>query len=498
MAQQETLARYQEWIKKCSAYRMALTVLNIDKMTLAPQGGASFRDERMAILSGELFSIRTDPEMFQIIKSLKDDPEADADTRRSAQLYYKELENDRVIPKDQYVAFSLLMDQGYNDWLKAKKESDYSLFEPTLKKLIEASKKIYGFRGKTTPIYDQMLDDYEPGMDTQSYDRFFDKVKERLIPLLQKVVKAQPIDTSFLYQSYPVDRQKVFMDKLLKYLHFDPSWGYQNETEHPFTDWICENDCRVTTKYLPDNVASAMLSTIHEVGHATYEHDIDAKYDGMILSDGVSCAMHESQSRLCENMLGRTKPFWTSLYPELQKEFPDQLGSVTLDRFVDALNAAVPSLVRTEADELTYPLHILIRYEIEKGLFNGSLSTDDLNGTWNKLYKQYLGVDVPNDRDGILQDVHWADASFGYFPTYALGSAYAAQFVHAMRKDIDVDSLLAEGHYDQVMGWLKEHVHQYGCFLTPREVMVKATGEPFNPDYYLDYLEDKYTRLYHL
>ena len=498
MAQKETLARYQEWIKKCSAYRMALSVLTIDKMTLAPQGGAAFRDERMAILSGELFSIRTDPEIFEIIKNLKDDPDADGDTRRSAQLYYKELENERVIPKDEYVAFSLLVDQGYNDWLKAKKESDYSLFEPTLKKLIEESKKIYGYRSSKAPIYDQMLDDYEPGTSIEFYDKFFDKVKERLIPLIQKVVKAKQVDTSFLYQTYPVDKQKAFMDKLLTYLHFDSSLGYQNETEHPFTDWICENDCRVTTKYLPDNVASAMLSTIHEVGHATYEHDIDPKYDGMILSDGVSCAMHESQSRLCENYLGRTKAFWTSLYPQLQEEFPGQLGSVSIDAFVDALNAAVPSLVRTEADELTYPLHILIRYEIEKGLFNGSLSTEGLNKTWNELYKKYLGVDVPNDREGILQDVHWSDASFGYFPTYALGSAYAAQFVHTMRKDIDVDKLLAQGHYDQVMGWLKEHVHQYGCRLTPQEVMTKATGEPFDPDYYLDYLEDKYTRLYHL
>ena len=298
MAQKETLARYQEWIKKCSAYRMALSVRTIDKMTLAPQGGAAFRDERMAILSGELFSIRTDPEIFEIIKNLKDDPDADGDTRRSAQLYYKELENERVIPKDEYVAFSLLVDQGYNDWLKAKKESDYSLFEPTLKKLIEESKKIYGYRSSKAPIYDQMLDDYEPGTSIEFYDKFFDKVKERLIPLIQKVVKAKQVDTSFLYQTYPVDKQKAFMDKLLTYLHFDSSWGYQNETEHPFTDWICENDCRVTTKYLPDNVASAMLSTIHEVGHATYEHDIDPKYDGMILSDGVSCAMHESQSRL--------------------------------------------------------------------------------------------------------------------------------------------------------------------------------------------------------
>ena len=306
------------------------------------------------------------------------------------------------------------------------------------------------------------------------------------------------MDTSFLYKSYPIAKQREYMDEILKYIRFEPDWGYQNETEHPFTTWVCENDCRTTTKYLENNIIAAILSTVHEVGHATYEHDIDPKYDGMILSNGVSSGMHESQSRLMENYLGRTKAFWEYNYPKLQECFPEQLKDVSLDAFVDAINASSPSLIRTEADELTYPLHIMIRYEIEKRLFSGELSTENLDQTWNKMYEEYLGIHSENAKEGILQDVHWSETYFGYFPTYALGSAIAAQIVHTMRQQIDVDQLLRENRYDEIVKWLKENIHRYGCRYTANEILTKATGEPFNPKYYLDYLEEKYTKLYHL
>ncbi|MDU6630963.1 MAG: carboxypeptidase M32, partial [Lachnoanaerobaculum sp.] len=253
-----------------------------------------------------------------------------------------------------------------------------------------------------------------------------------------------------------------------------------------------------TTKYIENNVASAILSTVHEVGHAYYEHNIDPKYDGMILSEGVSSGMHESQSRLCENYLGRTMAFWKYNYPKLQAYFPKQLGDVSLEDFYKAINVSKPSFVRTEADELTYPLHVLIRYEIEKGLFNGTISTEGLDKTWNAKYKEYLGVDVPNDKLGILQDVHWSDGSFGYFPTYALGTAFAAQYVHAMKKDLDVDNLLENNKFDVVMNWLKENIHTYGFRYEAPELMKMVTGEEFNVNYFLDYIEEKYTKLYNL
>lgn len=497
MTKEELLKKYEEWVLKMSAYQMALAIIGVDKQTVAPKAGNEYRDLRTSILAGEAFSIQTDPEMKEVLEALlKED--LDGDTRRAVELYYKEMMHVVSIPKDFFVEHSNLVNESYNAWLEAKTKDDYSIFAPYLAKVIEDSKKIYGYRNSTETLYNQMLDDFEPGMNEEKYDAFFAKVKERLVPLIQKVVNAKQIDTAFLYQNYPVEDQKNASKEILKYLHFDEEWGYQNETEHPFTSWTCENDCRTTTKYLPNNLPSAILSTVHEVGHATYEHDIDSKYDGMILSNGVSSGMHESQSRLFENYLGRTLSFWKANYPILQKYFPKQLEGITVEQYVDAINASTPSLIRTEADELTYPMHILIRYEIEKGLFNGTIPVEKLNETWNKMYKEYLGVDVPNDRDGILQDVHWSDGSFGYFPTYALGSAFSAQFMKTMRKDIDVDALLENNKFDEIIAWLKEHIHQYGCRYTAEEIMLKATGEPFNPDYYLDYLEEKYTKLYNL
>jgi carboxypeptidase Taq len=496
--QEEDLKRFHEWQMRLSAYQMALTIIEIDKSTVAPSGGSAYRDERTAILDGEYYSLAADESIYQLLQKMAQDESLDHDTRRAASLYAKDMSHTLCIPKDEYVAYSRLLASSYNVWLQAKKRDDYHLFAPVLKDVIAARKKLIGYRGSSLPLYDQLLDDYEPGMNMARYDAFFVQVKERLVPLIQAVVKAEPIDDSFLYRNYPADGQKAFMQDLLRYLHFDPSWGYQNETEHPFTAWTCAGDCRTTTKYLPDNVISAILSTVHETGHAWYRHQIDPKYDGSILAEGVSCGMHESQSRLCENLLGRRRSFWSANYPGLVQQFPQQLGGVSLDAFVRGINASRPTLVRTEADELTYPMHIVIRYEMEKGMFDGSIDIDHLDEAWNDMYQKYLGIHAEKASEGILQDVHWADGDFGYFPTYALGSAYASQFMAAMEKDIDVDEALADSRYDICMAWLKTHVHQYGCAVPSEEVLQKATGEEFNPSYYLDYLEKKYTELYRL
>lgn len=496
MTKKEMLKKYQEWIFKMSAYNMALAIIDIDKMTVAPSGGSAYRDERSSYLAGELFSIQTDPEMVAVLEELNKCDDLDFETKRAVSLYYKNVKNSLCIPKEEFINYSKLLNESYEKWHEAKIKKDYTIFEPYLKNVIETCKKMYEYRNDSRNLYDQMLDDFEPEMNQEKYDIFFDAIKEELVPLIHQVTKAKQIDDSFLYQNYDIEGQKKFMDELLKYLKFDSSWGYQNETEHPFTSWTCENDCRTTTKYLEDNVTSAILSTVHEVGHAYYEHDVDPKFDGMILSEGISSGMHESQSRLCENYLGRTKAFWTYNYLLLQKQFPEQLQNVSLDDFVKAINVAKPSLVRTEADELTYPLHILIRYEIEKGLFNGSISVEGLDKTWADKYEEYLGIRPANATEGILQDVHWSQGSFGYFPTYALGSAYAAQFMKKMRESMDVDRALENNHYEECVAWLKENIHQYGCLYSGEEILRKATGEDFNVKYYIDYLKEKYTKLY--
>ena len=341
MTFQDTLKTYEDWKFRLSAYDMALSIINIDKLTVAPPAGTSFRDERTAFLAGELFSIQTDPKILPVLAELKNSEDADSDLRKEAETYEKEINKILSIPKEEYVAFEQALSASYDAWLKAKTTEDYSVFAPHLKGMIEWRKKLYGYRNSSIPLYDQMLDEYEPGTNREFYDRFFRRLKERLVPLIRRVVNA-------------------------------------NETEHPFTAWTCENDCRTTTKYVEDNLAAAIFSTVHEVGHAWYEHNINPKYDGTILSYGVSSGMHESQSRFCENYLGRSRAFWEANYNSLQTRFPNELSDVTLDQFVRAVNASKPSLVRTEADELTYPLHIMIRYEIEKGLFDGSINPEDL------------------------------------------------------------------------------------------------------------------------
>lgn len=499
MTLEEMKQKFQDWKFAASAYQMAITIISIDKLTVAPPAGAAYRDAREAYLSGELFSMETDPAIAELFRNLLASDGLTDTESREIELYQKEMNHILSIPKEEYVSFRALQNKAYDVWHQAKLNSSYAEFEPVLKEMIAAKKSLYSYRSSTESVYNQMLDDFEPGMNMEKYDAFFSQVKERLVPLIQKVAASRQPDTSFLHLHYPADIQKKFTEEvLLPYLGFTHDWGYQNETEHPFTDFTCENDCRTTTKYLEDNVVSSIFSTIHETGHAWYMHDVDPAYDGSILSFGISSAMHESQSRFCENYLGRSTSFWEALYPKLQEYFPEQLGNVTLDAFMKAVNASEPSLVRTEADELTYPLHILVRYEIEKYLFAENGSVDHLDELWNAKMKEYLGVDVLNDQEGILQDVHWSSGDFGYFPTYALGSAFGAQFFAAMKKDLDVDECLRSGNYRTCMNWLKTHIHQYGCRYDAPEIMKMATGEEFHPEYYLDYLEEKYSKLYEL
>ncbi|MBQ1306043.1 MAG: carboxypeptidase M32 [Erysipelotrichales bacterium] len=498
MTHNEKLELLKQWEWKTSAYSMVLAVLSYDKMTVAPAAGAEFRDERAAYLSGEVFDLSVDPKIIALLKDLLEDPETDAETKRKCECYYHDAMKIVSVPKEEYVAYSNLNNASYNAWYKARMENDYAPFEPYLKQMIESARKLVSYRHSEKTTYDELLNDYQPGMDIEKFDKFFDDVEKRLVPLIKKVVAAKPVDTSFLTQNYDVDKQRTFMKRLVKYLHYDEDWCYLGETEHPFTVTICANDSRTTTRYIPDNVSSAPLSTIHEVGHAYYGHQVDPKYDGNILGAGMSSGIHESQSRLLENYLGRSLPFWKPIYPVLQELFPEQLGKVTAEQFVDAINASSPSLIRTEADELTYPIHVMIRYKLEKGLFNGTISTEGLDKTWNEMYEKYLGVSAKTANEGILQDVHWADGLFGYFPTYALGSAFSAQFYAKMREQIDVDRLMEEDRFNEITDWLKENVHRYGNRYDAEDVLELATGERFNSEYYFRYLEDKYTKLYHL
>ena len=497
MTKEEMLEKLKDWQDKVNAYGMALTIIGIDANNNPPTDGASYRNEKRAYLAGEAFKISNDPSIYELLTQLEKE-ELDGDTRRIVELHLEEFNKTKNIPHDLYVDYQLSLGQSEQAWLKYKQEDNYSGYEPYLKDVIEKHKQIISCQKSDLKLYDRMLDDHENGWNEEKYDAFFGAIKERIVPLIHEISKAKQIDESFLHLYYPAKQQREFLPQIMDYIGFTPNWGKLGESEHPLTTGICKNDIRFTTKYREHDVSMAILSSIHEVGHAYFGHQVADKYDGTILAHTINAGLHESQSRLCENYLGRSLSFWKVNFPKLKEAFPEQLKDVDTEMFYKAINASKPSLIRTDADELTYPLHIMVRYEIEKGLFNGSIPTDGLNKVWNEKYKEYLGIDVPNDRDGILQDMHWPYAYFGYFPTYALGSAFAAQFYHKMEEELNVEELLLDSKFTTIMDWLKVNVHQYANRYTPDEILEKATGEPFNIQYYIDYLEKKYRTLYNL
>lgn len=482
-----------EYEDRLRAYNLAFNTIYFDHETIAPKGGNDYRFKCLDILMEEFYKVKTDEKVYEALLRLEKE-ELDEINKRRVKLLLKSFDELKKIPSDLYLKFSSLRTKSQTIWEEAKKTNNYKLYEPYLIELIKMSKQVYRYKNPDVEVYDQMLDDYEEGMNMELYDQFFNLIKEELVPLIKQIKDLDEINNNCLKGKFEIDKQRKVQTVIKDFMNFDSSWGYMSEYMHPFTSGFSTNDVRVTTFYREDDFTDAIFSSIHEIGHATYEHQMNKEYEGGILQN-VSSGLHESQSRLYENMLARSYHFWDTLFPKI-KEILNL--DCTQEDFVKAINVSKPSLIRTQSDELTYPIHILIRYEMEKAIFKDNIDLKDLNKLWNKYYLDYLDIEVDSDTNGILQDVHWSDANFGYFPTYALGSAYAAQFMYYMQKNIDVDSLLSQGKLDVISTYLKEHIHKYSNTLEPKELVFKATGEYFNPKYYIDYLKDKYTKLYKL
>lgn len=496
METQQALELLKDWEFKRSAYDLLMNTAYFDDNTIAPKDGLDYRSERMAYISGIRYEIETDPTIREVINYLALQ-ELDPITRRKVYLYQKGIKEMEAIPKNEYTAYTMAAMASQNAWEKAKRENNYSIFEPHLKKMIEFKRRFARYQNPDKDCYDTLLDSYEPGMDQAAYDIFFKKIKEELLPIIEKIAKRQDlVDDHFIYQHFDAEKQAKLMTKINDYLGFERSWGYMGVSPHPFTSGFSNNDVRVTTAYDENNISSSIYSIIHEVGHAFYEHQVDKAFDGTCLKN-ISSGMHESQSRLFENYLGRHTAFIANYYPELKSLFPKQLSDIDLDSFSRAINVSKPSLIRTDADELTYPIHILIRYELEKGIFSGQIGLENLDKTWDNCYERYLGIRANKVSQGILQDIHWSDGSFGYFPTYALGSAVGAQIMHKMGQDIDIEKALKED-FSMITTYLKEHIQRYGALYDLNDILLKATGESFDPDYYIDYLKEKYSRIYKL
>lgn len=498
MNKEEAISFYRNFKDKCNAYELAQNTLMFDSVTIAPKKGSDYRIKMSTILSGEEFDYMSDPKnlnkLYEI--SLMDlGPEMNEEIRQ----FMKSTQRYIQLPRDFFIQWEQLKAKGSVVWLEAKNKNDWHLFKDILKELIQMSKQRIAYLDIVSTPYDAMLDEYEEGMNIERYDEFFEVIKQRLIPFIHQIQTAsKKIDDRPLHQFYSAKKQEQVMEIIKKYMNFDPDVCYMGTSEHPFTSGFSAHDVRITTKYLEDSLTSSIFSIIHEYGHALYMLQVNPKYEGLKIGTNMSSGMHESQSRLLENYIARNKAFWFNIYDDIKKIFPDQLKDLSLDDFIAMIHLVKPSLIRTEADELTYPIHILIRYELEKQFINEEIDYDHLDEIWADKYEQYLGVRPSHVSEGILQDIHWSDASFGYFPTYALGSAYAAQFYAAMQKDFDVNQALYENQFFKITEWLKNNIHEEGAYLNADQLLQKVCHESFDPNYYVDYLIKKYSQVYEL
>ncbi|MEW9501857.1 carboxypeptidase M32 [Jeotgalibacillus marinus] len=489
------------YVNKMTAYNEALGLIYWDLRTGAPKKAVDQRSQVIGTLSSELFDLSTSDEMASFVAGLSPHKaELDEVTVKTLEECQKEYERNKKIPADEYREYVILQSRAESVWEEAREKSDFSLFQPFLEKLVETNKRFVNYWGYKGDPYNTLLDSYEPGVTVEVLDRVFGQVREAIVPLVKQIQESpHKPDTSFIYKHFPNDAQKKFSLKILEEIGYDFEAGRLDEAVHPFATGLNPGDVRVTTRYDEEDFRGAIFGTIHEGGHALYEQNVSEKLVGTPLCSGTSMGIHESQSLFYENFVGRHPSFWARHYGLLKEHSTGQFDDVPVEQFVRAINESKPSLIRVESDELTYPLHVMVRYEIEKGLFNNEFEVEDLPRIWNDKYEEYLGVRPENDGEGVLQDVHWSSGAFGYFPSYALGYMYAAQLKHSMLKDLpNYDELLSTGDVEPIKQWLTERVHQFGKMKKPLEIIQDTTGEGLNAQYLIDYLTDKYSEIYSL
>ena len=491
------LRRLQE---KLSAYHHALGLLYYDGATTAPKGTAANRGQTLGILSEEVYRLSTGPETVALLEYLDEQRESlDHKERRQVELLLKDIRMMQKIPMEEYVTYQRLLVEADDVWHRAKEQSDFALFEPVLEKIFATQKKFAGYCDPSKAPYDYWLDQYEEGLTMERCDAFFATLREHIVPLLQRVQSRPQLDNSILRGHFPKARQEQLSLRLMDIIGLDRDHVGLSTTEHPFTTSLGSHfDERITTHYYEEDFSYSMFSVIHEGGHAKYDTGSADELAYTVLDGGVSMGIHESQSRFYENIIGRSRAFCEALLPIMREIFPDQMAGVDAEKLYRAVNLAQPSLIRTEADELTYAMHVMVRYEIEKALIGGALAVKDVPGEWNAMYRKYLGIEVPDDRRGCLQDSHWSFGAIGYFPSYALGSAYGPQLLKNMEKDVDVWGVVRGGDLRPITRWLGERIHRHGQLLTPVELVENAFHAPFDPNLYVEYLKGKFGELYAL
>ncbi|MBQ3705303.1 MAG: carboxypeptidase M32 [Clostridia bacterium] len=496
MTLQQAIEKLNRTEKAIYALNHATCIVSTDGETAAPRESWRARGESLAYLSELLYQQTQNPELEEALQTiLAHREETDEITYRRAQVLQEDYEDMHVLPMEEYVAYGQLTNDAGAVWRQAKQESDYALFAPYLEKLIAARRRYASLKAPEKPVYDVLLDCYEKGATMAQLDPFFETVRRELTPLIAEFAKKPLTPPAFMSEVFPVAAQREFSDRIMALEGIDPARCTLGETEHPFTSGPNKWDVRITTHYHKEDVLASLYSVIHEGGHALYEMGVADELQYTCLGGGSTMGVHESQSRFYENLIGRSRAFAEPLLRAMKEFFPDQMRDVTEEELYRAVNLAKPSLIRTEADELTYSLHVMIRYELEKAMMAGDLTVPELPAAWNEMYRKYLGVTPPDDRQGVLQDSHWSFGGMGYFPSYALGSAYGVQMLRRMEKEMDVWGNVARGDLSPITAWLGEKIHRFGRLKEPMNVLQNAMGGPLDPTVYTDYLKEKFTPL---
>lgn len=482
--------------------KAAAAVLAWDQETFMPDGGAEARAQQLSTLQStahERFASDETGELLDRAAETIDNPDALDDDASLVRVTRRDYERARRVPSSLVAELSEATSRAKQAWKKGRQEDDFSIFASHLERLVELSVEKVEAIGYEDEPYDALLEEFEPGLSTADVADTFETLREDLVPFVDAIADASSLNDDILHRRYPKGKQKAFGEQVLREIGYDFDRGRQDVSTHPFTTSFSVDDVRITTRYDEKYLPSAVFSMIHEGGHALYEQGIDASLDRTPLADGASLGVHESQARLWENHVGRSRPFWEYYFPLLQETFPDAAGREDVETFYRAINRVEPSLIRVEADEVTYNLHVMLRFELERGLIDGSVDVNDLPRLWNEAMDDYLGIVPGTDANGVLQDVHWSMASFGYFPTYTLGTLMAAQLMETIEAEIpDLDTQLAAGTFDSLLAWLRSHVHRHGRTRTAPTLLERVTGDGLSANAWLQYVRSKFGPLYDL
>ncbi|HBY19850.1 MAG TPA: carboxypeptidase M32, partial [Clostridiales bacterium] len=498
MDEYEAKKGFEELLEKMNAIEQAVALMYCDSSTIEPKKAGEETSKVIAILQTEFFKSLVSEQMKQYLEVLKNNiDEMDEITKKVIKRINKEYEKYAKIPSTEYREYRELTAKSEKAWADAKENSDYNLAKPYLEKIFEYNKRFVKYRGYEGHPYNTLLDDYEPDSTVEKLDGVFDGLKIKLVTLIRKIQASnKQINTKFTEGHYDIEKQRQLSKYVLEIIGYDFDAGVVTESAHPYTMDINKNNVRIASRFFENEITAGLYASIHEGGHARYEQNVDDAISKTALRGGVIMAIHESQARMYENMFGRDINFIKFIFPKLQELFPKQIENISAEEIYESVNQVKATFIRIESDELTYSLHIMLRYELERMVLEEKIGVEDLNNIWNQKMEEYLGIIPPNDKLGVLQDVHWYDGSIGYFPSYLLGNIIAAQLVNTMSKEIDIEESLLQGDFSKINEWLKENVHQYGKSKTPEEIIKDSTGEGINPKYYVEYLEKKYGKLY--